>query len=85
MATRQSTMQMFFKKADRASATEYAVAEKNFFTSDGISASGEDVLGMLFLRYRAMRIPIMNSKLICVKLLPTVKGVNFLLNINFKF
>ena len=44
MAKRQSTMQMFFKKADRASATEYAVAEKNFFTSDGISASGEDGL-----------------------------------------
>ena len=44
MANRQSTMQMFFKKADRASATEYAVAEKKFFTSDAISASGEDVL-----------------------------------------
>ena len=44
MAKRQSTMQMFFKKADRASATEYAVAEKIFFTSDGISASGENVL-----------------------------------------
>ena len=44
MAKRQSTMQMFFKKADRASATEYAVDEKKFFTSDGISASGEDVL-----------------------------------------
>ena len=44
MAKRQSTMQMFFKIADIASATEYAAAEKNFFTSDGISASGEDVL-----------------------------------------
>ena len=44
MAKRQSTMQMFFKKADQASATEYAVAEKKFFTSDGISASGEYVL-----------------------------------------
>ena len=44
MAKRQSTMQMFFKKPDRASVTEYAVAEKNFFTNDGISASGEDVL-----------------------------------------
>ena len=44
MANRQSTVQMFFKKADRASATEYAVAEKKFFTSDVISASGEDVL-----------------------------------------
>ena len=44
MAKRQSTMQMFFKKADRASATEFAVAEKNFFTSDGISVTGEGVL-----------------------------------------
>ena len=44
MAKRQSTMQMLFKKADRASATKYAVDEKKFFTSDGISASGEDVL-----------------------------------------
>ena len=44
MAKRQSTMQMFFKKADGASATEYAVAEKNFCTSYGISASGEGVL-----------------------------------------
>ena len=35
---------MFFKKADRASATEYAAAEKNFFASDVISASGENVL-----------------------------------------
>ena len=43
MAKRHSKMQMFFK-ADRASAIEYAVAEKNFFTSDSISASSEDVL-----------------------------------------
>ena len=35
---------MFFKKADRASATEYAAAEKNFFASDVILASGVDVL-----------------------------------------
>ena len=34
----------FSKKADRASATEYAVDEKKIFTSDGISGSGEDVL-----------------------------------------
>ena len=44
MAKRQPTMLMFFKKADRASATEYAVVEKSFFTRDGISASGEGVL-----------------------------------------
>ena len=35
---------MFFKKPDRASATEYAVVEKSFFTSNGTSASGEGVL-----------------------------------------
>ena len=51
MAKRQSTMQMFFKKADRASATEYAAAEKNFFASDVISASGEDVLDQWFLNF----------------------------------
>ena len=44
MAKRQSTMLMFFEKADRVSATEYAVVEKRFFTRDGISASGEGVL-----------------------------------------
>ena len=44
MAKRQSKMQMFFKKADRAIATEYAIAEKNVFTGVGISASGENVL-----------------------------------------
>ena len=40
---------------------------------------------MLFLRYKAMRAPAMKSKLIYVKLLPTVKGENLLLNKNFKF
>ena len=85
MAKRQSTMLMFFKKADRASATEYAAAEKNFFASDVISASGEDVLDDAIFAIQSDRILIMNSKLICVKLLPTVKGVNFLLNKNFKF
>ena len=37
-------MVMLFKKAGRASATEYAVIEKIFFTSDGTSASGRGVL-----------------------------------------
>ena len=37
-------MLMLFKKADRVSATEYAVVEKRFFSSDGTSASGEGVL-----------------------------------------
>ena len=43
MAKQQATMIMLFKKADRASATEYAEVKK-FFTSDGTSASGEGVL-----------------------------------------
>ena len=44
MAKRESTMLMFFKQADKASAIEYAVAEKRFFTGDDTSASGEGVL-----------------------------------------
>ena len=81
IAKRQSTMQMFFKKADRASATDCAVAEKIFLTSEGISTSGEDVLEDAIPAIQSDE-NMMNSKLICVKLLPTVKGVNFLLNKN---
>ena len=57
MAKRQSTMLMFFKKADRTSATEYAVVKRNFFTSDGISANDEDVLDQWFLTFLAEQNP----------------------------